>query len=280
MSSQPSKSSLLSKLRACCDSWVMLDETKGFVPLPREHILFTTPSRTALSLQTPNSYPGKEPVGIHSTGGTAFITNQRLVYLPAAPTAQLQSFSAPILNLQDTHVSAPFFGPNIWTGILKPVTGGGLPPHHTFIQIKMTFKDGGAFDFHSTFERVKETLSQAIDIARESGHVARGSGQMQGVDLSTVHLEQLPAYEEIGNSRTMEPPSQVQQPIPLSPRSTRRAPSRDSGVSSDNESAKPLSYEPSTSRQFQPPNEPPPGYEEAQQSSVVHNLEESVRRAQ
>ena len=63
---------------AYCYSWVMLDERKGFVPLPRERILFTSPPRTALALQTPNSYPGKTPISINSPGGVAYLTNQRV----------------------------------------------------------------------------------------------------------------------------------------------------------------------------------------------------------
>ena len=56
----------------------MLDDSKRFVPLPQEKILFTSPPRTTLALQTPNSYPGKEPLSLHSSGGTAFLTNQRV----------------------------------------------------------------------------------------------------------------------------------------------------------------------------------------------------------
>jgi hypothetical protein len=47
--------------------------------------------------------------------------------------------------------------------------------------MKLVFKDGGAFDFHSTFERVKERALQA----REAGS-------------AEVHLEDLPAYEDSG----------------------------------------------------------------------------------
>lgn len=255
----------------------MLDDSKRFVPLPQEKILFTSPPRTTLALQTPNSYPGKEPLSLQSSGGTAFLTNQRLVYLPTTPTPQLQSFSAPILNLQDTHVTAPFFGPNVWTGILQPVTGGGIPAHHSYVEIKMTFKDGGAFDFHANFERVKETLTQAVEEARESGRITR---QSQGIDLSAVHLEQLPAYEEIGGY-TPAPPTHVAQEAPIAPTPLRQAPPSTNGlVDSGERVAAPLSnQDPVSGDSFQPPSDPPPGYEEAQQSSVVDNLEESVRRS-
>src|SRR4051794_13477694 len=48
----------------------------------------------------------------------------KIVYLPTSPTPELQSFSSPILNLQDTYVRAPFFGANYWTGLCKPVADG------------------------------------------------------------------------------------------------------------------------------------------------------------
>ncbi|KAL8710706.1 MAG: hypothetical protein Q9220_004724 [cf. Caloplaca sp. 1 TL-2023] len=254
-------------------NWVMLDANHKFVPLPRERVYFTSHSRTTLSLQTPNSYPGKEPLSISSSGGTAYITNQRIVYLPTSPTAQLQSFSAPVLNLQDTHVDAPFFGANSWTGILKPVNGGGIPAHHAFVKLSMTFKDGGAFDFATIYERIKETMSQAIEVARESGR------QTQGSNLSDVNLEQLPAYEEMGTTVSVSDPPPIQQPLPISPTVSVQGSSRDSGVmlSSDDERIpKPQPIAPAQ-QQHLPPDGPPPGYEEAQQSSVAENLERNLR---
>lgn len=186
------------------------------------------------------------------------------------------------MNLQDARVHAPFFGANVWTGILQPVTGGGIPPHHAFVEIKMTFKEGGAFDFHSTYERIKESLSQAIELARESGQVIGNSGQMAGVDLSTVNLDQLPAYEDIGASRPV-PPVRLAQPIPLSPPTTSPPVMRDSGVllpSNEERNAKPSSGQSPSSDHAEVPTEPPPGYDEVQRSSVVDNMEESIRRSQ
>lgn len=200
-------------------------------------------------------------------------SNSQLIYLPAVPTPQIQSFSAPILNLQDTHIHAPFFGANGWMGILQPVTGGGIPPHHAFVEMKMIFKEGGAFDFASTFERLKENLVQALDVARESG-------LPRGADISAADLEQLPAYEEIG----VAPPAAVsalQQPIPISQMSSSHAPLRDSGtvLSSDDErSTKPTTLSGPSTEPFPPPHEPPPGYEETQHSSIADNLEQSIRR--
>jgi hypothetical protein len=68
-------------LKRSCEppnSWVMLSETEGFVRLPGERTLFTSPPRTTLSLQTPNTYPGAQPLSISSSAGFAFLTNQRV----------------------------------------------------------------------------------------------------------------------------------------------------------------------------------------------------------
>ena len=140
----------------------------------------------------------------------------------------------------------------------------------------MTFKDGGAFDFHSNFERVKETLSQAVEVARESGR----AGQAPNIDLSTVNLEQLPAYEELGGGLS-SPPPRTDPPAPFAPTAVRPPQSREAVLNSfspPNENTPPA--RPAAQQQFQPPSGPPPGYEEAQQSSVVNNLEESIRRSQ
>ena len=188
------------------------------------------------------------------------------MYLPATSTTQLQSFAAPILNLQDTHVTAPFFGPNVWTGVLLPVTGGGIPPQHAYLEIKLTFKDGGAFDFHSNFERVKETLAHALEMARESGAV---TGQPQNLDLSNVQLEQLPAYEETGG---LAQGPQLQRPVPISPTNGRQPPIWNQA------NPTPLPVPSSNQQQLPTPDEPPPGYEETQQSSIVNSLEEHIRR--
>ncbi|KAI4187931.1 MAG: hypothetical protein LQ348_003994 [Seirophora lacunosa] len=197
---------------------------------------------------------------------TPYVTNQRVVYLPSAPTAQLQSFSAPILNLQDTHVEAPFFGANSWTGILKPVSGGNIPAHHAYVKLSMTFKDGGAFDFATIYERIKETAAQAVDVARENG-------RSEAADLSDINLEQLPAYEEVGNTMSAPNPPPLQQPTPISA-PTAQAPLRESGVvfpPDDERNQKPPVT--AVQQQYPPPNEPPPGYEEVQQRSIADSLE-------
>ncbi len=62
-------------------SWVMTAANeKGFVKLPNEHILFTSPPRTSLEITTPNQFPGTSPLSIKSDSGVVYITNQRVSY--------------------------------------------------------------------------------------------------------------------------------------------------------------------------------------------------------
>jgi WW domain-binding protein 2 len=133
----------------------------------------------------------------------------------------------------------------------------------------MTFKDGGAFDFHSIFERIKERLQQAVDVARESGQLtgdgsetggSSGAGALAGVNMDAVHLDELPAYEH--NQPT----------VPAGPLNEGSEP-RDSGVA--------MRGSPHTPPEdvFTPPAEPPPGYEETQLESVADELERRLRNS-
>lgn len=221
----------------------------GFIKLPNERTLFTSQPRTSLQISTPSTFPGSQPFSVKSDDGVVYITNQRLVYLPTYPIPELRSFSCPILNTQDTHVRAPFFGANYWTGICKAVSGGGIPPANPIVEIRLTFREGGAFDFHTVFEQVKERLNHAYSVARDSGH----SGS--NVDLGNVHLEQLPAYEP---AREVE--GEEDGPVILSP-----TPIRPSGADGSASSARNTdSSSNSGTSGGVAPDEPPPGYEEAQ----------------
>ena len=187
-----------------------------------------------------------------------------------------QSFQSPILSLQDTHVSAPFFGPNVWEGLLIPTSGGGIPANHAIVQTKFTFKEGGAFDFSTIYEQIKDSLSQAAETARESGRALREGD---------VDLEQLPAYEESSYSgREMPQPtpvavtataqssaSGIQRPTPIHPNGVDRRPSGGNGNSSVDRPA------PTRSEPVPPPDGPPPGYDEVEQHTVANGLEERVK---
>jgi hypothetical protein len=251
---------MLKAARARAKSWVMTSHTaEGFVKLPNERILYTSPPRTSLQLSTPNIYPSTQPFTAKSDAGIVYITNQRIVYLPSNPTSDLQSFSSPILNLQDAYVRAPFFGANYWTAICKPVPGGGIPPSQPTIELRMTFREGGAFDYHSIFEQIKERLYQAYTVAREHGQ--RGTVD---VDLANVHLEQLPAYEPAREVTKEEEDVSAESAVHVV---------RDSGVTGVRSPSESSPKEES----FFAPNELPPRYEEAQLQAVGIDLDQRLR---
>ncbi|KAG9229335.1 hypothetical protein BJ875DRAFT_200972 [Amylocarpus encephaloides] len=239
-------------------SWVMTQPgSEGFIKLPNEQILYTSPPRISIQLSSPNTYPAAQPYSAKSESGVVYITNQRIIYLPSTPTNELQSFSAPILNLQDTFVRAPFFGANYWTATVKPVPDGGIPATHSAVELRFTFKEGGAFDYHTVFEQIKERLYQAYTIARETGH-----NGVAGSDLTNVNLEQLPAYEAGRDVETEIEEPRILSPVPVRPTSNNTAAaSRAAG----NPPA---------------PDEPPPGYEEAQVQAVGNGLEQRLRQEQ
>ena len=162
------------------------------------------------------------------------------------------------------------------------------------MQIKLTFKEGGAFDFSTIFERIKETVQQAAESARETG---------SSVHPSDLDLEQLPAYEEaVGGARGDRRVSQ--QPTASAPNSTRLPavtaqgyPDEKSASSASTASAprpartantaapptalqRPTPANPNATTIEQPrpaPNEPPPGYDEANDATIANNLERQVR---
>lgn len=144
-------------------NWVMLDETKQgkFIPLPRETTLFTSLPRVALSLAAPG-YAAK-PYKLQCKDGIAFLTSSRLVYIPTTTTPGFESFSSPMKNIFDSYVQTPMFGPNVWCCTIQAVSGGGLPSGVQEFELKLTFKEGGAYDFHSAVERAKENLHMQME---------------------------------------------------------------------------------------------------------------------
>ncbi|KAK8253150.1 hypothetical protein HDK77DRAFT_425004 [Phyllosticta capitalensis] len=260
-------------------NWVMLAEPDGFALLPGEQHLWKSSPRTSLSLQSKNKFPGHEPFSLSSSAGTVYITNQRVVYLPAKPTPQLQSFAAFILNLRDSHVVTPLWGANYWLALVRPVPGGNIPPQHSELELKLTFKDGGAYDFTTTFGRIKERLQQAVEVARESGQYTendslRGPGAFGGVNLEAVHLDQLPAYEP---PPPMDAPSAPPAPHPATTAAIATAEAgRDSGLGTSSPDSV-AAAAPKPADNYDPPAEPPPDYEEVQRESVADELERRLR---
>ncbi|RKF60893.1 UPF0664 stress-induced protein C29B12.11c [Erysiphe neolycopersici] len=235
-------------------NWVIASsDGQGFVKLPNECNLYTSPPRTSLEIITPKSIAGAPQFSAKSDGGIVYITNQRLVYLPSNPKPALKSFSCPILNLQDAHIRAPFFGANSWFGSCKPVPGGGIPTQCPIIEIKLIFRDGGAFDFHSIYEEIKERLYQAYSVAQET--------TLHGIDLTNVDLEPLPVYR---SAREMREETEIE----TSPAYQK--------YESNNSSEENFSTGNEQSRSI--PTEAPPDYEELQAQAIHINREQGMRQ--
>ncbi|OAP55781.1 hypothetical protein AYL99_09933 [Fonsecaea erecta] len=243
-------------------NWVMLDGRGSFVPLPSERIIHKSSPRISLAITTPSTYPGNNPLAIHCSSGIVYLTNQRIVYLPEKATPEFKSFSAPLLNLHDTHLTVPWFGPNAWQAVLQAVPGGNIPATQAAVELKLTFKEGGAPDFHSTFEQIKERLQQVVSAARENNLTgSRPDAFLGNVNLDNVHLDQLPSYNESGHdpiapNHPSAPGEVVTSPMPMS---TRAAPE--------------LRRAETPQEEAEAPSDAPPGYEETQQQSIQAELD-------
>lgn len=260
----------------------MLSRSGDIVRLPHEHILHTTGSRVSIDLTLPKSLQGRTaaPFALKSDNGTAYITNQRVcfyrgrsqsrcpaafrgrwaavdawllgsqadlfshflsqvIYLPSKPAEGFKSFAAPILNFEDSHISSPWFGSWYWFAVVTPVSQGGIPPDIARVEVKLTFKDGGHNEFRSRFEELKERLHHVREIQRETGQNVR------------IPDEPLPAYEA---------PLNASGAAHLAPQP---APTRSDSAASRGRA----------------PDEPPPGYEEAQAQTISMRLEDHIRDA-
>jgi len=215
------------------------DAPHSFINLPGERPLYRSPARTTFSLTCSGT-------GFSSSAGVVHLTNQRIVYTPTDKTPTLESFSCPITNVHDSRVSAPFFGPNVWQAVIQPVPNGGIIPSAAAVELKLVFKDGGAFDFHSTFERLKERVQQVVE-----NNNSQDAAAAQRAALN-VHLEDLPAYEEATGLARSPVPAQSPEELPT--------------LVPDNSAAR------ATIAASNLPDEPPPGYEEVQLRGVESAL--------
>ena len=128
----------------------------------------------------------------------------------------------------------------VWKSDCIPVSGGGIPPDIPRIEVKFTFSDGGMMDFNEAYTRLRERLFQFQEMRREMG---------PGADIPD---EPLPAYEAEAAGGQTQPSS-----------SSLAAPTR------------PERSESSASRRA--PDEPPPGYDEAQAQQISIQLEDHIR---
>lgn len=174
----------------------------------------------------------------------------KIIYLACEGTQAFQSFSTFILDTYDPQPQAGGwlgFGAWRWKAEAKPRPAGGIPADIPRVEITFIFNQGGIDAFHSKYSQIYERLSHARDVARETG--AR----------ITVHDDELPPYT----------PTDTGASVGVSPSSTQPGPLQASQVS------------PTTSQSSPPqstPNEPPPGYDEAQAQAVEQQFDERERQ--
>jgi hypothetical protein len=92
-----------------------------------------------------------------------------LIYLPGRPSEDFKSFFAPVLNFTDTYIQSSWIGPWSWSGMVRPVPGGGIPMHIPRLEVKLIFRDGGHSDFQTKFEWLKERLHHAQELGLTPG---------------------------------------------------------------------------------------------------------------
>ena len=57
----------------------MLHDQEGFVRLPNERLIYSSPPRTSFALTPPTGYKGSEALSIQSSAGCIHLTNQRVL---------------------------------------------------------------------------------------------------------------------------------------------------------------------------------------------------------
>lgn len=242
-----------------------------FTPLPNEQVVCVAPGkRIGFDLSTPKHYPGRQaqPYSLSHSNGSLYITNRRVVYLPDKPTETFKSFAVPILNLQDAHVTLPWFSANSWHAALRPTPGGGIPTSAGILELKLTLRDAGVSDFHSSYEKIRERLMQAVDVSNIDGDNAQAVNRM---DVSNVNLDDLPAYSEESDGPLL-PPTATAATVAQTQHQQRSQQLRDSGVGVDSDEA-------GSPKPQETPDEPPPGYAEAQMAGVQDEMERRAERS-
>ncbi|KAI3398956.1 hypothetical protein diail_7983 [Diaporthe ilicicola] len=237
-------------------SWVMLSQKGEIQPLEDEQILLRTPGYVSLELSVPKALrTANSSFNVKCDSGFAYVTNRRIIYLAEQPTEAFQSFSAFILDTYDPQPRAGGllgFGAWRWRAEAKPRAGGGIPGDVPRIEILLIFNHGGVEGFHSKYSLMFERLAHARDVARETG------------TRITVHDDDLPPYSATGPSGASEQPTPLQ-PVQLSP--TQGQSEAQGQTQTQTQAQQPQST----------PNEPPPGYDEAQAQAVEQQFEERDR---
>jgi len=128
-------------------NWAMIaSDGKSPVPLPGEKI-FLEQDKVSLVLDMGGGYPGN--AGTFKADGGIFLTNQRVIFISRPSLEHFKSLSIPLLNLKEGKLQQPWFGANYYQAVVTPVLSGGLPAPG---QLKVTFKEGGGFEFSTVYK--------------------------------------------------------------------------------------------------------------------------------
>ncbi|KAF9583496.1 hypothetical protein BGW38_009341 [Lunasporangiospora selenospora] len=151
---------------------MLTQDGTDIVPLDRETVFYRQ-SGVRLELDSSNGgYPGAGS-SYNSKNGTLLLTNQRVVYICAEPTAYFSSASLPINSIEDSKLTAPWFSAPAFKAVVMPVPRGGLTQP---ARLTIWFTQGSLSEFELQYRSLKDRL-QELD-----GHAPE-------------HLEQLPVYE-------------------------------------------------------------------------------------
>ncbi|KAJ2553588.1 hypothetical protein GGF44_004484 [Coemansia sp. RSA 1694] len=175
---------------------VMLERgTRYPVPLPNENFLYHC-SGVKFELKQGDGYPGNSSA-CKSPSGTAFVSNQRIVFLPKTTTHEnstnsdsaVNSFTIPHANLRDAKFVQPLFGANRFEAQTIPLTGGrqggsSIPPH---VMLILSFNEGGGFDFAAIARKIAERMS-------ETGTIPPHEEELPGYDGPPPASTSAPAH--------------------------------------------------------------------------------------
>ncbi|CAG8625717.1 2188_t:CDS:10, partial [Ambispora leptoticha] len=111
--------------------------------------------KVSLVLEFGSGYPGNG--GQLKAEGVIHITNQRVIFLSKPTVEHLKSLSIPLKNLRDGKLVQPWLGANYYTATVIPVPNGGMSAPGT---IKITFKEGGGFEFSSIYSQIIQRMAE------------------------------------------------------------------------------------------------------------------------
>ncbi|CAG8586944.1 882_t:CDS:2 [Diversispora eburnea] len=85
------------------------------------------------------------------------LPREKIIFISRPTLSHFKSLSIPLLNLKEGKLQQPWFGANYYQAIVIPVLNGGLSSPG---QMKITFKEGGGFEFSTYYNEMISRLSE------------------------------------------------------------------------------------------------------------------------